>query len=76
MIMRINNTPRKAGIYSQLFTILGFKEDKRPCLFHIYSQQADTFEKAIQFFYDKWPNCIGLEIRYSEPYPEELAKCC
>lgn len=73
--MKINNSPRKPGIYAQWFTIIGFNKQGLPCLFHVYEYQADTFEKAIEFFNIHWPDCTGLEIRCSEPYDTNLALC-
>lgn len=75
--MIIIREPHKPGIYAQWFEVVARRER-----FLIRYEQADTYEKAEEFWEKRWGDRYSSDEKRSfvlcnaEPYPESLVLCC
>ena len=76
--MKIVMEKRKGGIYAQWYTVEGINPSGSRCNYLIYSNQANTYAKAVQFFKKAWGDKghIGLELRNAEPFDSSLCLAC
>ena len=69
-VMKIIMEKRKGGIYAQWYNIVGITPEGKRCNYIIYSNQANTYAKAVSFFNKTWGNRghIGIELTNAEPF--------
>lgn len=71
--MKILMEKRKNGIYVDRYIVEGEDLKGRKVYFPIYSEQANTFSKAIKFWKKHFSqDHIAVLIRHSEPISEDI----
>lgn len=73
--MNIVREERKGGIYAQWFKVIGINTKGQKVTYLIYKEQADTYEKAEEYFNKHWGSKghIGIELRNAEPFDTKYA---
>jgi len=73
--MNIIREERKAGIYAQWFKVIGFDPKGKGTTYLIYKDQADTYEKAEEYFNKHWGSKghIGITLVNAAPFDTKYA---
>jgi hypothetical protein len=75
--MKIEMKKRKGGIYAHWYELLYRDTQGRIVRFLIWSHQANTYAKAVRFFYaSRVKNCTTILLRNSEPFDEGMHLAC
>ncbi len=76
--MNIIREERKAGIYAQWFEVIGINPKGEKVRYIIYKEQADTYEKAEEYFNEHWGSKghIGITLVNAAPFDIKYAMAC